>query len=459
MKNISFIGRRQELALIKKLQSKNFLLVVKGRRRIGKTTLLTKAFPDAAYIFIWPNKSPRWMIERICADHKLPTFNTFTDILSCLLDQKKVIIIDEFQNFLQVDSSVYGEIQKLIDERKINKTFLKLAVSGSSYSLIQKVLSDVASPLYGRRDAEITLSHLPIPALFQELQMPLREFIELWSVFEGIPYYYELIDTTLTAQENIQHLILAKNASLQNEGKTLLAVEFGKDSKTYSTIFSAIAEGKTKLQEISSLFDGKSNEVIKYLDLLRNEFKLVQRATPLLADPRKSKEGHYLIIDNFLHFWFHFIDKQRDYIEQERFKEVQNFFNANFNAFVGRKFEKFILQLLNSGIITLRNEDKMGSQWGSIPGASKDKNQYEIDICAINEKKKELLLGECKWEERVDARMIIAELQQKASYLPWHQFDRKEYYALFAKSFKTKISKEGVYLYDLQDIKRALHRP
>lgn len=458
MENISFIGRSAELELIRTISRANFLLVVKGRRRIGKTTLLRKALPRAIYLFVWPNKSIQWIIERICTEYKLPQFRHFIDLLIYLLDQQKILIIDEFQNFLSVDNSVYGEIQKLVDERKLSKKSLKIAVAGSSYSLVNKVFNDLAAPLYGRRTAEIALDHLPIVDLYHELELSLCEFIELWSVFEGVPYYYEFIDCKLKAKENIIRLILSKEAILRDEGKAILSVEFGRDSKTYSTVLSCIAEGKTKLQEISGLFDNKKHEVIKYLDLLRNEFKFVLRQTPLLSDPRKSKEGHYIIFDNFLHFWFNFVDKQRDYFEQERYAEILHFFEQNFNSFVGRKFEKFILQLLNSGIIKLRQEEAIGPQWGSILMAGKDRNQYELDICGINEKKKELLVGECKWEEHVDARMIITQLQQKAGYLPWHISDRKVYYAIFAKSFKTKISEEGIYLYDLKDIERSLRQ-
>lgn len=455
MQNISFIGREAELERIRQLQNKSFLLVVKGRRRIGKTTLLRTAFPRARYLFIWPNKSIHWIIERICTEQQLPQFRTFSDLLTYLLDQRIVVILDEFQNFLSVDSSIYGEIQKIVDERKQNKKFLKLAVAGSSYSLVNKVFNDAAAPLYGRRDAEIALDHLPLPALYRELGLSLSEFIELWAVLEGVPYYYEFLDTRLSARENIARLILLKEATLGDEGKAILSVEFGRDSKTYNTVLSAIAEGKTKLQEIASLFDGKTNEVIKYLDLLRREFRFVQRQTPILADPRKSKEGQYQIIDNFLQFWFYFVDKQRDYLEQERHAEVLEFFTTNFNSFVGQKFEKFVLTMLGATLLQRYGMKKIGRQWGSIPQAEKGQNQYEIDLCALNEKTNEILFGECKWQENVDAFQELRELQHKAAFVPWRNQNRKEHYALFAKSFKDKNIKEAA-LFDLKDMEKVL---
>ncbi|MEW5896057.1 MAG: ATP-binding protein [Nanoarchaeota archaeon] len=458
MENIIFLNRKREADLITKLKKDNFFIVVKGRRRIGKTTFLRKFLPKGVYLFIWPNKSLGWVMENICTEHSFPKFKNFKDLLAYLLEQKKIVILDEFQNFLNVDKSVYGEIQKVIDERKARKEFYKIAVAGSSYSLMNKVFNDVASPLYGRRTAEIVLDRLPVKDLFLALNTSMEKFVKFWAVFEGVPYYYELIDLKSSPEENFKKLILGKEAQLQDEGKVVLSVEFGRDSKTYMTVLSSIAEGKTKLNEIASMFENKTNEVGKYLDILRNEFKLVRRVTPLLADPQKSKEGHYEVIDNFLDFWFCFVDKKKSYLEQERFEEVESFFGNNFNSFVGRKFEKFILSLVKSEILKLGFKvEKAGRQWGSLYSTSKNKNQYEIDLCGVNEKSKKILFGECKWEEKADAEKLLKELKEKARSVVWNNTRRKEYYCIFARSFKAKKLKEkNLYLFDLGDLEKIL---
>src|SRR3989344_1945303 len=149
MQNIKFIGREEDLQNVDKLKGKNFFLVVKGRRRIGKTTFLKKCFPDATYIFVWPNKSIGWITQEICTENSLPQFRNFKDVIQHLIGINKTIVIDEFQNLYHVDKSVYGEIQKIVDENK--DKFMRIAVAGSSYSLINKVFGDSASPLYGRR--------------------------------------------------------------------------------------------------------------------------------------------------------------------------------------------------------------------------------------------------------------------------------------------------------------------
>jgi len=458
MENIKFIGRSKELKNIRNMTG-NFFLVVKGRRRIGKTLLLKKAFPNAVYIFVWPNKSLDWICQEICNENNLPKFSNFKDIIEYLLDKKKIIILDEFQNFLNVDKSVYGEVQKIIDDRKINNKFLKIAVAGSSYSLMNKVFNDSASPLYGRRTNEIVLTNLKIVNLYKEMGFSIEEFIKLWSVFEGVPYYYELINKKISSVENIKQLIISKSSQLKEEGKVILSVEFGKDSKTYNTILSAISEGKTKINEIASLFGNKKNEVVKYLGILRKDFNLVRKITPITENPNKSREGKYEIIDNFLSFWFLTIDRQRSFIEQDRFKEVENNFKNNFNNYLGRKFEKLIITLIKDNIL-LKNKDfdKIGSQWGKFKG-KRDRNTYEIDVLGLNERTKEAVFGECKWKDKVSALKILKELEKKIKFVNWNKENRKETMVIFAKSFSKKVSEfngKKVLCIDLKDIGKEL---
>ncbi len=456
MVNIQFIGREDELTQLQEISKKDFFLIVRGRRRIGKTLLLRKALGNAAYIFVWPDKSLDWILEQISNEHHLPRFKTFGSLLSYLFEQNTTIIIDEFQNFLNIDASVYGEIQEVIDKRKQEKIFFQLVVAGSSYSLMNKVFNDSASPLYGRKTHEIVLSNLDICSLFEELKISLDEFIELWSVFEGVPYYYELIELKKTTQDALFTLVLSAQSQLKEEGKAILSVEFGKDSRTYNTVLTAIAEGKTKLNEIASLFDNKKNEVVKYLELLRKDFNLVKKTTPLTENPRKSRMGRYEIYDNFLSFWFYFYDKNRAYIEQERFLELRAFFDREFKSYVGKKFEKFVIELLKAKhLLSEFGFQSIGKQWGRCEAGT-----YEIDILATNELG-DALFGECKWSEKVNALAVLHELALKSDHVAWKKGSRKEVFAVFAKSFSKKVNEfkgRNVYCFDLKDLTRGIRK-
>ena len=126
-------------------------------------------------------------------------------------------------------------------------------------------------------------------------------------------------------------------------------------------------------------------------------------------------------------------------------------------------FEKIILELLKKKVILLRFEfDKINKQWGKIPGVPKDKNQYEIDICALNEKTKEILFGECKWKDNVNPEKVLHELEEKASYIEWNNGKRKEHYVIFAKSFTKKIKNQGknncfIDCFNLKDIENYIN--
>jgi uncharacterized protein len=238
-------------------------------------------------------------------------------------------------------------------------------------------------------------------------------------------------------------------------------MEFGRDSKTYHTVLAGISEGKTKLSELAGLFGNKKNEAVKYLNILRKDFRLVKKVTPITENPVKSREGRYEIIDNFLSFWFFFVENKRNYLEQGRFFEVEEFFEENFNSFVGKKFEKFIELLIKEKILFSDfNYFKVGSQWGKTR-TEKETVSYEIDLVLFDGKGKKVLFTECKWSENINALKVVKKLSGKAAKVNWENAVRKEEFAVIAKSFSKKINEfEGkpVRCIDLKEIEKKLKK-
>lgn len=461
-----FYDREPELKLIHKIlpASGPSLIIVKGIRRIGKTSLVLKALEGKRFVnlFIPKDKTVGLFLEENAAELKIPKFTTLLDFLRYLFEHNEYVFIDEFQNFYSLEKSVYSDIQKLFEEAKRKDHKICLVVTGSSYSLIKKIFHDYAKALYGRKDIEITLEELPLPAVCKWLTdigiTDMEEQIKYWSIFGGMPKLYDMIGKT--SPESFDDFLITwfkQGKNIVDEGNSILISEFGGAYKTYYTIMEGIAEGKTKLSEIASLFGNDSATTNRYLDLVRKEYNLVVKTTPILEDIRTSRQGIYIIKYNFLLFWFAYVKRYEAYFEQNRVTEMLQTIKNNINSFMGRQFEQFCLESIKYSNPFPFSCTRLGRQWGKIISAPKGKNQYEIDICGVDDVSQQILFGECKWQENVDADKLLAELKEKASYIEWNKPDRTEYYVLFAKSFRKKIKAEKVYLFDLKDIQKMVN--
>ncbi|OYT40912.1 MAG: hypothetical protein B6U86_03370 [Candidatus Altiarchaeales archaeon ex4484_43] len=463
-----FYNRDEELRILQKLdKAKGFrFIVIYGRRRIGKTTLTLKFLDDKkyAYIFVPKGKTMIAFLEDKSIDLGIPRFMRFKDFLEYTLDTQDYVFFDEFQNFNFIDRSVFSDMQEIVDRYKRSNRDVFLIVSGSSYSLIHKIFGDYSHPLYGRSDLDMNLQPLRLEVIFNMLDdlgvHPLDEKIRYWSVFGGVPKYYEMLERVKSAdfEETIVDLFFRRDSFFRDEGKKVLISEFGGEHKIYFSVLEAIASGRTSVSEISTLFDGKSTTASRYLDMMRKEYKLVFRETPLLSDPRKSRRGLYGIRDNFISFWFAFVNRYEAYFEQGRFDEVSKIFLDNHNGFTGRMFELIaneFLSKLNARRGLPATFTKIGRHWGSISGAEKGRTEYEIDLLALNEKTKEIGFFEVKWRDLNlrEAGNLLLELRRKSEIVNWNSGERKEYYGLIAKKIngKEKLRKDGCLCYDLED--------
>lgn len=468
---MKFYNREKELELVKTLlrSEGTTFIVVKGLRRIGKTSLILESLKGKKFanIFVPKDKTTSLFLEELSHELEIPLFSRLIDLFRYIFEKYEIIFIDEFQNFYNMDKSAYSDIQKLFEELKRKKKRISILVTGSSYSLIGKIFSDYAKALYGRKDLEITLEELSIPTIRKMLSdlgiKDIEEQIKFWSVFGGIPKFYELVEKFPSKSfDKIMELFYSQIKSLVSEGNSILISEFGSSYKIYYSVMEAIAQGKTKLSEISTAF--KDNPIVtnRYLDIMRREYNLIAKMTPITEDVRKSKQGIYIIKNNFLKFWFAFIKRYENYYEQNRSQELFDIFNREFSSFVGMAFEDFCLEAVKKINFKGTSFIKVGRQWGKILGAKKGRNAYEIDICALNDENKEILLGECKWKNDINPIKIMKELKEKSQYIRWACNERKEHYVVFAKSFKNKdikkikkeLNLENVYLFDLKDIEK-----
>jgi len=290
-----------------------------------------------------------------------------------------------------------------------------------------------------------------------DLELNIEEAINIYSVFGGVPKYYELIEkiADFEFEKFVFSSFISYPRPLYEEVRSMLKEEFGKEYKTFFSILSSISQGKNKSSEIAGFIGRKSNEITKYLSLLADDFEIIERKVPIIG----SKKGIYIIKNNIISFWFSNIWKYAELLESSQEEKIKLFFKDNLHLHVSKNFENVSKELIENKILLNEFEfSSIGKQWGNFLGKP-GKNSYEVDILALNEEKKEILFGECKWTESINALSVVNELSEKAKHVDWHNLDRKESFAVFAKSFTKKISEfEGkkVYCFDLRDIEKAL---
>ena len=335
---MKFYNRENELAELQRIQELSFeensrLTVVTGRRRIGKTSLIMRAFEKTPTIYLFVGRKNEASLCRefitlvsqaldIYVPEEISTFKSlFRYIMEVATRQSFNLVIDEFQEFYNINKSIYSDIQDIWDQYR-QKTHMNFVVSGSIYSLMEKIFHNEKEPLFGRADNIIKLSAFSLNVLKKIIkdyhpQYTNDDLLALYSFSGGVPKYVELFcDNRVLTVDGMIDFMVRDNSPFTDEGKNLLIEEFGKNYGTYFSILSAISGGYNTQTEIEALLGEKS--LGGYLKRLIEDYNIVVRQRPVF-----SKEGsqtvRYGICDNFIHFWFNYFDRNRSLIEIKNF--------------------------------------------------------------------------------------------------------------------------------------------
>ena len=335
-------------------------------------------------------------------------FKKFKELFEYLMVLSKTtsftLVIDEFQEFLQINNTIYSDMQNIWDSYK-DDSKMNLILSGSIYSLMKKIFEDKKEPLFGRANHKIHLKPFTVQTLeeiFEEHHPSYSndDLLSFYILTGGVAKYVELfVDNKAFTFEKQLDLIFDENSLFIDEGKNLLIEEFGKEYTTYFSILSLISSSKTSRSEIESIL-GKN--VGGYLDRLENEYTIIKKVKPIFAK-EGSRTLKYEIIDNFFHFWFRFIYKNRSAIEIENYKYIKSLVKRDYNTYSGRFLEKYFIEKL-----------KASGKYSAIGTYWEKGNQNEIDIVAINEDEKKMLIAEVK---RNPEKIDMAILEEKAQKL------------------------------------------
>lgn len=404
---MKFYNRESELAELLRIQNLSFtehsrLTVITGRRRIGKTSLVMKAVEESTYptIYLFVGRKDeaalcQEFVQIIATQLDTfvpPEFRSFTTLFRFMMvlaqHQAFNLVIDEFQEFYNINESVYSDMQNVWDRYR-KKTKMNLIVSGSIYSLMQKNFQNAKEPLFGRADNIIKLSAFNIRTL-KEIMSDYHpsykndDLLALYTFTGGVPKYVELLcDGQALTVEKMIEFMARENSSFIDEGKHLLIEEFGKNYGTYFSILGAISGGLTSQQQIASVLDNKS--ISGQLKRLIEDYDVLVRMRPIMSK-ENSHDVRFSIKDNFIRFWFNYFERFRSMIEIKNFPGLQRIIKEDYNKFSGVALERYFRQQLAE---TFEYSD-IGSWW------EPKGEQYEIDIVALKLEKKQAVAIEVK---------------------------------------------------------------
>lgn len=404
-----FFDRKRELELLADIEKRSHataqFTVVTGRRRVGKTSLLLKACEtyDFAYLFV-ERKAEKDLCEGFQNELEsrfgmtiLGKAEKFTDIFEAIMKESQkrpmTVVIDEFQEFRKINMSIFSGIQKLWDLYK-DRSKLNLIVSGSVYTLIQKIFKTRKAALYGRETAFLKIDPFPVSVLkdilseYNPAYTP-EDLLALWAFTGGVAKYVELLmDGGAVTKDLMVSAIVREDSVLVDEGRSVLVEEFEKEYGVYFSILSAIANGKNTRNEISQAI---GRDVGGYLMRLEKDYALIDRQQPLFAK-ESARGAHYRIQDNFFRFWFRFIFKYSFLLQIKGYDKLRAIIERDYNAFSGVALERYFREkFTESG-----NWTRIGNWWDR-------KGENEIDLIAENELDGTLCIAEIKRDkDRID---------------------------------------------------------
>ena len=413
---MKFYNRESELKLLSAVQKRTEkggqMTVIVGRRRIGKTLLAVKSVESQTFVYFFVGrKTEQLLCEEFIGEIELKLgltvlgeYKRFGPLFEFLMRESEsrsfTVIIDEFQEFQRVNPSVFSDMQNIWDRYKRHSK-MHLIISGSVFSMMKKIFENSKEPLFGRANERIHLKPFNTTVLKEILSdhspdwVP-SDLLALYTLTGGVAKYVEIFaDRGCLTLDTMLSEIFRENSLLLEDGKNILIEEFGKEYTTYFSILSLIASSKTSRTEIESVLE---KDIGGYLEKLEKDYSIISAVKPILSKPG-SRSLKYRIDDNFLNFWFRFVYKYRSAVEISNFEYLKGLVSRDFPTYSGRFLEKFFIEELSS----TGKYSNIGTWW-------EKRNENEIDIVAIDEANRHLLLGEVKLN---GAQIDIAELKRK----------------------------------------------
>jgi hypothetical protein len=438
-----FIGREQELNTLNKLyRSDRFeFAVIYGRRRVGKTALISEFTKDKATIFFTGVETnakqnldnfSRCIMEYntgIAVDSSFASFQAALEYVFELAKTKRIVlVIDEYPYVARASKSLASTLQLLIDKNK-DSSKLFLILCGSSMSYMEDHVLAYKAPLYGRRTAQLKIN----PFDFFEACLYFTRFSDIdkalaYGVVGGTPQYLMQINDNLSIEENIKNTHLNPASSIFEEPNNLLKQEV-REPAIYNAVVTAIAADCSKMNEISNKIDEDTSVCATYIKNLIT-LGIVKKESPY--GEQSSRKTIYSIEDNMFRFWYRFVPENTSIISRGATDLAYKRIAPELPSYMGGVFEEICKQYLWKLLLEDKcavNFSELGRWWGTNP---KTRTQEEIDVMGTD--KDSALFAECKWtNEKIDLGVLETLIERSNLF----NYKKKHFY-LFAKTGFTK---------------------
>lgn len=457
----SFVARQRELVGLERLyQSSNFeLAVISGRRRVGKTALISRFIEDKPAIYYQGVETTavnnrRFFAERVAefsgelAGVTYPDFGKLFDRIQEVADQQReklVVVIDEYPYVAATDPAISSLLQAVIDHQFKPHHNIMLILCGSSMSFMEHQVLGAKSPLYGRRTMQLKLHPFTIFEVAEFLPtVPKEDLLAYLALTGGIPQYLSFVDPTRSLAENLTQLYLDPLAPLLQEPTMLLAQEL-RTPATYNGILEAVAEGKTSPNQIAQAVGLQTGALYHYLDNLL-DLEILAKEAPVVGAKRRAA---YRFRDEIYRFWFTFINGQTERINRGRTKAMVKQILADLPRFLGPTFERACADWLWEQEELPLEPRTIGRWWGPNPA---EYRQEELDLVAPDDHDQAAIVGECKWRgaDQLSPAMLTT-LQNRLKLLPVST----TYPYFFVKAaddrFKQAAAVQGIRVVEYQD--------
>lgn len=423
---MNFVDRIEETARLRDALSreKSSLVVVYGRRRLGKSTLIKRVLSDGDVYFLADRSEgqhQRTLLAKVVAQvfpdfDKLtyPDWESLFRAVNYRTDKRFTLCLDEFPYLVEQSPELPSVLQKLVDEKQLK---YNLVLCGSSQNMMYGLFLDSTAPLYGRADEIMRLTPIRLPYIQEALDLDAVSSVEEYAVWGGVPRYWELRENRNSLSDALWHNILSINGTLYEEPIKLFQDDV-KDIVKTSTIMSYIDSGANRLSEIAARCNEPATNLSRPLKKLI-DLGFLEKDVPFGIDEKNAKKSLYKIADPFMAFYYQFVVPNRSFIELGRRLPLEQALAAHFPEYVSMHWEKLCRDAVTGNMVNGIVYGKAKRWWGPVLNEDKKPEQIEIDVMAESLDKKYLLVGECKWTNHENGKQLTAELLRKANLLPF----------------------------------------